>query len=292
MKRFLQFAVLLFNVILILNCKELKAEWGDKPCPPGQFGPNKRNDGPPLPPWNPNKARINNPINNQRQQVNQNKFDSSNGVIHIRNGNPVFVRRDGTEISGTLDNSGNFRPSNGNLRNNGQNKNPNNNIMENISQADIAFTRIQYKQLCNSDTEDILLALETKDPRVLAGACTAAAEYDLDVVEKLIDLIGNDNDLVAQCARKGLLIKSFYLMNKIKKQQNQKVDFNFKPNPINLEKFANNKALEIGKDFVDFGPMTNDDNLAINASTIRWQTWFKKNEAKLSKGNSIKNDRK
>lgn len=164
--------------------------------------------------------------------------------------------------------------------------------MENISQADIAFTRIQYKQLCNSDTEDILLALETKDPRVLAGACTAAAEYDLDVVEKLIDLIGNDNDLVAQCARKGLLIKSFYLMNKIKKQQNQKVDFNFKPNPINLEKFANNKALEIGKDFVDFGPMTNDDNLAINASTIRWQTWFKKNEAKLSKGNSIKNDKK
>ena len=256
----------LFNLILLFifvftTSQDSKAGWGDKPAV-GQFGQNKLNNQPNN---QPNKNRIVPAV-----------YNSSTGTIHIRNENVVFVSKiDGSETPGTLNKNGSFVPFNSPT--NRGNANQQNNDNDNLE-----YTRMQYKQLCNGDCEDIISALEVKDPRVLAGACTAAAEYDLDVNDRLIDLLDNESEIVAQCARKALMVKSFYALNKIKKEKNEKNIFALKPNPINLENFVNKNNLEIGIDYVDFGPIKNDDNLAINDSVLRWKIWFKKNESKLS----------
>jgi len=206
-----------------------------------------------------------------------NQFNSSTGTIHIRNENVVFVSKiDGSETPGRLDQNGNFVPLNAPK---GQANNSNN---FGLSNNDLMYTKIQYKQLCNCDCEDIILALDTKDPRIVAAACLAAGEYDLDVNERLVDLLGGESDFVSQSARKALMMKSFYMLNKIKKENGEKNIFTLKPNPVNLEKFTNSNNLDIGRDYVDFGPMQNDDNVAINTSVFRWQAWIKKNESKLS----------
>jgi hypothetical protein len=194
----------------------------------------------------------------------------------------VFVSKiDGSETPGRLDQNGKFVPLNApaDRVNSGQTNNSNN---FGLSNNDLMYTKIQYKQLCNCECEDIILALDTKDPRIIAAACLAAGEYDLDVNERLIDLLGGESDFVSQSARKALMMKSFYMLNKIKKENGEKNIFTLKPNPINLEKFTNSNNLDIGKDYVDFGPMQNDDNVAINTSVFRWQAWIKKNESKLS----------
>lgn len=214
--------------------------------------------------------------------ANRNNFGASQGTIHIRNGTVVFVSKiDGSETPGFLDNNGDFHPSNG-PKNTNSKSNNNNNGNLGLSNNDFAYAKIQYKQLCNGDCQDIMLALETKDPRVLAAACTASAEYDLDINEKMFDLIGDTNAIVSQSARHALLIKSFYLLNKIKAEKGDKKTFNLKPTPTNLERYCNSNNLEIGIDYVDFGPMENDDNIAINTSVLRWQAWMKRNESKLS----------
>lgn len=211
---------------------------------------------------------------------NRNNFGASQGTIHIRNGAAVFVSKiDGSETPGFLDKNGDFHPSN-NPKNANNRSNNNGNL--GLSDNDFAYAKIQYKQLCNGDCQDIMLALETKDPRVLAAACTASAEYDLDVNEKMFDLLGDKNAVVSQSARHALLIKSFYLLNKIKAENGDKKAFNLKPSPKNLEKYCNSNNLEIGIDYVDFGPMVNDNNIAVNTSVLRWRAWMKRNESKLS----------
>ena len=199
----------------------------------------------------------------------------------------VFVSKiDGSETPGRLDQNGNFVPLNATTANRGNavqtNNATNNSNYFGLSTDDLLYIKIQYKQLCNCDCEDIILALDTKDPRIIAAACLAAGEYDLNVNERLIDLLGGESDFVSQSARKALMMKSFYMLNKIKKENGEKNIFTLKPNPINLEKFANSNNLDIGRDYVDFGPMQNDDNVAINTSVFRWQAWIKKNESKLS----------
>ena len=207
----------------------------------------------------------------------------------------VFVSKiDGSETRGRLDQNGRFVPLNAPAANRGnavQTNNATNNATNNttnnangfgLSTDDLLYIKIQYKQLCNCDCEDIILALDTKDPRIVAAACLAAGEYDLNVNERLIDLLGGESDFVSQSARKALMMKSFYMLNKIKKENGEKNIFSLKPNPINLEKFTNSNKLDIGRDYVDFGPMQNDDNVAINTSVFRWQAWIKKNESKLS----------
>jgi len=276
--RFLLFAL---SFILLINSQKSKAGWGDQPAL-GQFGQNKFNNQP--------QGFNNQPkgFNNQpKGATNQNRntptqFNSSTGTIHIRNENVVFVNKiDGSETPGRLDQNGKFVPLNASADrgNAGQTNNSNN---FGLSNNDLLYTKIQYKQLCNCDCQDIILALDTKDPRIVAAACLAAGEYDLDVNERLIDLLGGESDFVSQSARKALMMKSFYMLNKIKKENGEKNIFTLKPNPINLEKFANSNNLDIGRDYVDFGPMQNDDNVAINTSVYRWQAWIKKNESKLS----------
>ena len=269
--RFLLFAL---SFILLINSQKSKAGWGDQPAL-GQFGQNKLNNQP--------KGFNNQPkgVNNQNRNI-PTQFNSSTGTIHIRNENVVFVSKiDGSETPGRLDQNGKFVPLNASADrgNAGQTNNSNN---FGLSNNDLLYTKIQYKQLCNCDCQDIILALDTKDPRIVAAACLAAGEYDLDVNERLIDLLGGESDLVSQSARKALMMKSFYMLNKIKKENGEKNIFTLKPNPINLEKFANSNNLDIGRDYVDFGPMQNDDNVAINTSVFRWQAWIKKNESKLS----------
>jgi len=228
-------------------------------------------------------------VNNQPNP--KNLFNSSTGTIHIRNENVVFVSKiDRSETPGRLDEKGKFVPFNSpNIVPKGGNTAQKNNANANnfgLSNNDFLYTKMQYKQLCNCDCGDIILALDTKDPRIVAAACFAAGEYDLDVTDRLVDLLGGESDLVSQSARKALMMKSFYMLNKIKKENGEKNIFTLKPNPVNLEKFTNSNNLNIGKDYVDFGPMQNDDNVAINTSVFRWQAWIKKNESKLS---SMKN---
>ena len=283
--RFLLFAL---SFILLINSQKSKAGWGDQPAL-GQFGQNKLNNQPKG--FNNQPKGLNNQpkgFNNQpKGATNQNRntqtqFNSSTGTIHIRNENVVFVSKiDGSETSGRLDQNGKFVPLNAPAYrgNTGQTNNAND---FGLSNNDLMYVKIQYKQLCNCDCQDIILALDTKDPRIVAAACLAAGEYDLDVNERLIDLLGGESDFVSQSARKALMMKSFYMLNKIKRENGEKNIFTLKPNPINLEKFANSNNLDIGRDYVDFGPMQNDDNVAINTSVYRWQAWIKKNESKLS----------
>ena len=278
----LRFSIFVFSLILLINYQSVKAGWGDKPAI-GQFGQNKIN----------NQPRV---VNNQPRAVNnqpnpKNLFNSSTGTIHIRNENVVFVSKiDRSETPGRLDQKGKFVPFNSpNVAPKGGNTAQKNNANANnfgLSNNDFLYTKMQYKQLCNCDCGDIILALDTKDPRIIAAACFAAAEYDLDINDRLVDLLGGESDLVSQSARKALMMKSFYMLNKIKKENGENNVFNLKPNPVNLEKFINSNELNIGKDYVDFGPMQNDDNVAINTSVFRWQAWIKKNESKLS---SMKN---
>lgn len=216
---------------------------------------------------------------------------ASKGVIRINNCNNTvrFEDRNGNITNGSLNQKGQFVPfnkANANINNNNVNKAnaKNNDLNPNLSNDESQFIKNQYKMLCNSDMEDIHAALQAYDPKILAGACVAAAEFNLDVNDRLVDLLNNENNIVSQSARKGLLIQSYYLLSKIKRVQpsNNNDYFRGKPTPENLLKFTTGKNLEIGKDYVDFGPLPNDDNLAINTSVNRWQIWFKRNEAKLS----------
>jgi len=215
---------------------------------------------------------------------------ASNGIIRINNCNNSvrFEDRNGNFTNGKLDSKGQFVPFNkGDVRANKgdvRTRKINNEQYESdLSDVESQFLKSQYKMLCNGDIEDIQAALQASDPKILVGACVAAAEFNLDVNDRLLDLLNHENDLVSQSARKGLLIQSFYLLSKIKRVQSSNNDyFRGKPTPENLLRFTNGKKLEIGKDYVDFGPLPSDDNLAINSSINRWQIWFKRNESKFA----------
>lgn len=256
------------------------AGWANNQCPPNQFGFNGGNKN--VKTSDPSRDYLHNYL------ANQGLKPANNGIIRVNNCDKTvrFQDRNGNTTQGSLNSKGQFVPNNNNNNNINNNKNINNNsnnINNDLSNDELQFAKMQYKMLCNSDMEDIALSLKSIDFKVLAGACVAAAEFNLDVNDALFDLLTNDKNIVSQSARKALTIQSFYLLSKIKRVQGNNNDyFKGKPTPDNLLKFTNGKNLEIGKDYVDFGPLPNDDNVGINSSINRWQFWFKRNELKLS----------
>ena len=209
---------------------------------------------------------------------------ANKGIVRINNcDNTVrFEDKNGNITPGKLDDKGKFLPFNKSGKSLDKKNRGIDSFNPDLSDEESSFIKSQYKMLCCSDNEDIYAALQSSDTKILVGACIAAAEFNLDVNDRLIDLLNHEEDIVSQSARKGLLIQSFYLLSKIKRINSQNDDyFRGKPSPENLLKYTSGKKLEIGKDYVDFGPLPSEDNIVINNAVLRWQVWFKRNDSKL-----------
>lgn len=206
---------------------------------------------------------------------------ASNGIIYVSTCEDCAVFHDnfGNIIKGKLDDKGKFIANDKRMANGNNQNQPISKEKEKANE----IINSQYKMLCNSKPEDVESAIMVSDPLILAAACVAAAQFDLDVKDRLIDLLNHDEDIVSQNARKGLKIKSFYVLSKFKRFENNRDYFMGKPTPDNFNKYTTEKVPEAGKDYVDFGPFNiGDDNLAVNSAVTRWQTWFKTNELKLN----------
>lgn len=278
--------IVFFVLFFCLFVYKASAGWKDDKCPPNQFGFNVGNKN-----LKNSKAKKNNNNNDDpdgmasvyQYLASQGLTVANKGVIHVNTcDNSVrFIDRNGNETPGNFNKKGEFvafnKAGKKNLKNQKDSFDPN------LSDTESQFIKMQYKMLCSGDMEDINAALQSNDPKILTGACIAAAEFNLDVNDRLLDLLNHEEDIVSQSARKGLLIQSFYLMSKIKRIQSKTNDYFIgKPTPENLLKYTSGKNLEIGKDYVDFGPLPSDDNLAINNAITRWQVWFKRNESKFN----------
>lgn len=167
-------------------------------------------------------------------------------------------------------------PANFNLRNNQAQQKPvplNVNVQNNL--ADYNFMLTQYKIFChNSKDDEILNALSSTDVRVRFAAVLVAGEKNLDINDKIYDLLSDENAQIQQAARKALAVKSYFLLKEIKEYNYTKEQKN-KISPVN----PNN--LKIGIDYVDFGPLPHDNNNLTNNSVVRWKSWFSIRENEL-----------
>lgn len=89
-----------------------------------------------------------------------------------------------------------------------------------------------------------MAALDRNDNRVKAAAALMAYKYREKYVNELIDLVGDSDVFVSQCARYSLVqISNLYLG---------------------------------GRNFVDFGPLAIHDENTKNSVGLLWKVWFDK----------------
>ena len=152
--------------------------------------------------------------------------------------------------------------------------------------ADWNFMLLQYKMFCSvSKNEEIEDAISSSDYRVKFAAILVAGEKNLQISDKLFDLMDDENKVIQQAARKALAIKSYFLLKEIKEfnlttEQKKKAQ----------SKVVNPNALKIGLDYVDFGPLPHDSKDISNHSSIRWKSWFSLREAELRDLNKKKKE--
>lgn len=176
-------------------------------------------------------------------------------------------------------------PVNFNARNgfNQQKPVPLNTNIQNNNLADYNFMINQYKIFCHNSTNDeIEDALSSTDFRVRFAAVLVAGEKNLDISDKLYDLLGDSNSYIQQAARKALAVKSYYLLKEIK-------ECNYSSEQKTKNKNINPNNLKIGIDYVDFGPLPHDGNNFSNNSITRWKSWFLIRESELR---NLKKDKK
>jgi len=153
---------------------------------------------------------------------------------------------------------------------NAANNNQNNNL------ADWNFMIAQYRIFCSqakdSEIED---ALSSSDFRVRFAAVLVAGEKNLEIGNKIFDLLADDNKFIQQAARRSLSVKSYFLIKEIK-------EVNFTTEQKNkIKPVVNVNNLKIGLDYVDFGPMLHDSIDLSNHSAFRWRSWFSIRENEL-----------
>ena len=161
---------------------------------------------------------------------------------------------------------------------------PINTNAQNNNLADWNFMLSQYKIFCSHSTEnEVDDALCSSDFRVKFAAILVAGEKNLNVNDKLFDLLYDENKFIQQASRKALMVKSYFLIKEIK-------EYNFTSTQKIKTKTVNPNTLKVGIDYVDFGPLPQDENNLTNHAITRWKSWYSLKEGALRDLNNKKKE--